>query len=111
MKLLHIMPHLGGGVGKAHAALVGALPEGAVDQTFLLLEPPRDRRYVDLIEAGGARVIVASGLDQVAELAGKADIVQFEFWNHPRLFECLACCAFPAIRSVFWAHISGICDP
>jgi len=111
MKLLHIAPHLGGGVGKAHAAISGALPKEAVEQTFLLLEEPRDRRNVELIKACGARVIVANGLDQVAHLAGKADIVQFEFWNHPRMFECLARCAFPAIRSVFWAHISGICNP
>jgi glycosyltransferase involved in cell wall biosynthesis len=110
MKVLHVTPHLGGGVGKAHAAMRGVLPT-EVDQTFVLLEEPRDRRYVELIENGGARVIVADGLDQVAQLAGRADIVQFEFWNHPRLFECLASCEFPAIRSVFWSHISGIRKP
>ena len=110
MKVLHVTPHLGGGVGKAHAAIRGVLPV-QVDQTFVLLEHPRDRRYVKLIEDGGARVIVANGLDQVAHLAGRADIVQFEFWNHPRLLECLASCEFPAIRSVFWSHISGVSKP
>src|SRR3990170_1706189 len=110
MKVLHVTPHLGGGVGKAHAAMRGVLP-AEVDETFVLLEEPRDRRYVELIENGGARVIVADGLDQVAHLAGRADIVQFEFWNHPRLFECLASCEFPAIRSVFWSHISGVSKP
>jgi glycosyltransferase involved in cell wall biosynthesis len=111
MKLLHVTPHLGGGVGKAHAALCGALPKEAVGQTFVLLEEPRDRRYLQMIEAGGARVIVADGLDHVARLAATADIVQFEFWNHPRLFECLAHCVFPALRSVFWSHISGLSKP
>ena len=111
MKILHVTPHLGGGVGKAHAAIGAALPKEAVEQTFILLEEPRDRRYADAIEAGGGRVIVADGLDQVARLAAAADIVQFEFWNHPRMFECLARCPFPAMRSVFWAHISGICNP
>lgn len=110
MKILHVTPHLGGGVGKAHAAISGALGK-EVDQTFLLLEEPRDRRYADMIEAGGARVIVADSLGHVADLAGTADIVQFEFWNHPRLFECLARCAFPAMRSVFWSHISGLARP
>jgi glycosyltransferase involved in cell wall biosynthesis len=110
MKVLHVTPHLGGGVGKAHAALRGVMP-AEIDQTFVLLEQPRDRRYVELIENSGARVIVVDGLDRVAHLAGKADIVQFEFWNHPRLFECLAGCEFPAIRSAFWSHISGIGKP
>src|SRR5262249_30026667 len=40
-----------------------------------------------------------------------ADIVQLEFWNHPRLFECLARAPFPAMRSVFWSHISGLFRP
>jgi glycosyltransferase involved in cell wall biosynthesis len=110
MKVLHVTPHLGGGVGKAHAALRSVLP-GEVEQTFVLLEQPRDRRYLEQIEAAGGRVVVASDLGPVAHLAGKADIVQFEFWNHPRMLECLACCPFPAIRSVFWAHISGLGRP
>ncbi|MGH6684870.1 MAG: glycosyltransferase [Pseudolabrys sp.] len=66
---------------------------------------------MNAIENGGARVVVASGLDHVAQLAADCDIVQFEFWNHPRLFECLARCPFPAIRSVFWSHISGLNKP
>jgi glycosyltransferase involved in cell wall biosynthesis len=110
MKILHVTPHLGGGVGKAHAAIGGVLA-GEAEQTFLLLEAPRDRRYANMIEANGARVIVADDLAHVADLASRADIVQFEFWNHPRLFECLARCAFPAMRSVFWSHISGLAKP
>jgi len=110
MKILHVTPHLGGGVGKAHAALRGTLPAGA-EQTFILLEAPRDRRHVDAIARSGARIVTAANLDHVADLARQADIVQFEFWNHPRLFECLARCAFPAMRSVFWSHISGLSPP
>ncbi len=110
MRVLHVTPHLGGGVGKAHAALRSALPP-EVEQTYLLLEAPRNRRYVEMIEQGGAQVVVADSLDQVAALAEKAEIVQFEFWNHPRLFECLARCEFPAMRGVFWSHISGLFKP
>lgn len=110
MNILHIAPHLGGGVGKAHAALRNALPD-EIEQTFVLLEAPRDPRYVDALVSAGARVVVADSLDYVMRLAHKADIVQFEFWNHPRLFECLARCPFPAMRSVFWSHVSGLNKP
>jgi len=110
MRILHVTPHLGGGVGKAHAALRSALP-AEIEQTFVLLEAPRERRYANALEQGGARVVIAQSLDQVAQLAAAADIVQFEFWNHPRLFECLARCRFPAMRSVFWSHISGVQTP
>ncbi|HEY7230944.1 MAG TPA: glycosyltransferase [Pseudolabrys sp.] len=110
MKILHVTPHLGGGVGKAHAALSAIFPE-VVEQTFVLLEPPRERRYAEKIEAAGAQVVVAEDLHHVAALARKADIVQFEFWNHPRMFECLARADFPAMRSIFWSHISGLARP
>jgi glycosyltransferase involved in cell wall biosynthesis len=110
MKILHVTPHLGGGVGKAHATLSAILPD-VVEQTFVLLEAARDRRFIDKIEAAGAHVIIAESLDHVAFLAREADIVQFEFWNHPRMFECLACTEFPPIRSVFWSHISGLSRP
>jgi glycosyltransferase involved in cell wall biosynthesis len=110
MKVLHITPHLGGGVGKAHASLNGALPDG-VEQTFLLLEEAGDRRYADTIRANGGRVLTATSLGDVEDLAQQADIVQFEFWNHPRLMECLGRCDFPATRSVFWSHTSGLFKP
>lgn len=110
MKILHITPHLGGGVGKAHAAIGRALPKD-LERTFVLLEEPRDRRYAEAIAGCGTGVIKATSLEEVAALAHAADIVQFEFWNHPRLFECLARCEFPAMRSVFWSHISGLFKP
>jgi hypothetical protein len=110
MRILHVTPHLGGGVGKAHAALSAVLPE-IVQQTFVLLEAPRERRYIDQIEAAGGRVLTADNLAHVAALARESDIVQFEFWNHPRMFECLARADFAAMRSAFWSHISGIARP
>jgi len=110
MKILHITPHLGGGVGKGHAALRSALA-GNVEQTFVLLEAPVDRRFANLIASTGAEVRIAENLGEVARLARDADIVQFEFWNHPRLFACLAQSNFPLMRTVFWSHISGLFQP
>src|SRR6185312_15849657 len=68
-------------------------------------------RYANLIAENGAAVVVAGDLDHIARHAAAADIVQFEFWNHPRLFECLARAALPALRSVFWSHVSGLFKP
>lgn len=110
MHILHVTAHLGGGVGKAHAALRAAMPAD-IRQTYLLLEQPRDRRYADEIAAVGGEVLVAADLDDVARLCAPAEIVQFEFWNHPKLFECLARTEFPSMRSVFWSHVSGLFRP
>lgn len=110
MHILHVTAHLGGGVGKAHAALTAAMPFPA-RQSFLLLEEPRDPRYADEIERLGRPVEVAADLGDVVRHAAEADIVQFEFWNHPKLFECLARTPFPKMRTVMWSHISGLFYP
>ena len=108
MKILHVTPHLGGGVGKAHAAIGARLARRTWIRPFSCSSEPRDRRFAELIEAGGARGHHCRRSRRCGRARGAADIVQFEFWNHPRLFECLARAPFPAMRSVFWSHISGL---
>ncbi|WP_454744423.1 glycosyltransferase [Ciceribacter selenitireducens] len=110
MKVLHITPHLGGGVGKAHAAIQGAT-DPTVERAYYLLEEPRDRRYADLIEQAGGRLHHAGQGVSLAELIEDADIVQIEWWNHPRLYHLLATTALPPMRSLFWAHVSGLFAP
>lgn len=110
MKVLHITPHLGGGVGKAHAAIQGAT-DPAVGRAYYLLEEPRDRRYADLVEQAGGRLHHAGQGVSLAELIEDADIVQIEWWNHPRLYHLLATAELPPMRSLFWAHVSGLFAP
>lgn len=110
MKILHITPHLGGGVGKAHAAIQG-VTDPAVGRAYYLLEEPRDRRYADLVEQAGGRLHHAGQGVSLAELIEDADIVQIEWWNHPRLYHLLATADLPPMRSLFWAHVSGLFAP
>src|SRR4051812_30570628 len=110
MHVVHVTAHLGGGVGKAHAALRAAMSPH-INQTYLLLEEPRDHRYAHQIALDGGNVVVMTDLLQVAELCRQADVVQFEFWNHPKLFECLARTDFEPMRTVFWSHVSGLFRP
>ncbi|WP_417434679.1 glycosyltransferase [Hoeflea sp.] len=110
MKVVHIAPHLGGGVGKAHAALCEADTEAAGRQ-YMLLEEPRDQRYVNEIRDAGAVVTIAQDRNHILKLMAGADIVQFEWWNHPLMCGLLAGPALPAMRSVFWSHVSGVSAP
>ncbi|MBB3542224.1 MULTISPECIES: glycosyltransferase family 4 protein [unclassified Rhizobium] len=110
MNILHIAAHLGGGVGKAHSSLCSVDPT-SIKRTYLLLEAPRDLRHVDLLKQVGADVVVAPDRKTISSMAAKADIVQVEWWNHPRLYECLCETAWPKMRTLFWSHISGIAAP
>lgn len=110
MKIFHITPHLGGGVGKAHAALNAVNPAGC-EHHYVLLEEARDHRYVDQICEAGARVSTAQSAEQIYDLMAAADIVQFEWWNHPLMCGLLAGPPLPAMRSVLWSHVSGVSAP
>lgn len=114
MNILHISAHLGGGVGKAHAALMEAASRGeagGIRHTYVLLEPPKDLDYVARIAAAGGRVVVAPSVGEIADLAAGSDIVQVEWWNHPRLYALLATAFLPPMRLALWTHISGLTAP
>lgn len=110
MKLLHIAPHLGGGVGKVHAALCEA-SSPHIQRHYALLEEPRDIRFTERIKNTGVGITYVPDHESLAKLASEADIVQFEWWNHPRIYGCLCRAGLPAMRTVFWSHISGLYAP
>lgn len=109
MRIVHLTPHLGGGVGKAHAAVQAAASDDDV-HTYCLLEEPRDHRFADMVCAAGGEIVIAADRPRVERLVAEADIVQVEWWNHPRLFELLSR-PLPPMRSLFWAHVSGLFPP
>src|ERR1700752_3569229 len=99
MRILHIAAHLGGGIGKAHAAIARELPRG-VEQTFVLLEAPIDRRHAHVIARCGGSVIVEGRPVQIRALAPQADIVQLEYWGHPLLNNYAQFAFMPSVKTV-----------
>jgi glycosyltransferase involved in cell wall biosynthesis len=110
MRILHMAAHLGGGIGKAHAAIASQLPRD-VEQTFLLLEEPIDRRHANAVALRGARVIVERDPVRIRALALQADIVQLEYWGHPLLSEYARLGFMPGVKTVCWSHVSGLFPP
>ncbi|MCJ2134415.1 glycosyltransferase family 4 protein [Methylobacterium sp. J-026] len=113
MRILHIAPHLGGGVGKAHATVMEAERRdgSSIRRSYVLLEAPRDTTYAERVRASGCELHVSPAPAEIAALAAEADIVQIEWWNHPRLYGLLASEILPALRLVLWTHISGLAAP
>ncbi|MCC7253997.1 glycosyltransferase [Hyphomicrobium sp.] len=97
-------------MGKAHAALCAASgPE--IQRHYVLLEAPRDLRFAEQMRASGASLTIAPDFAAIARLGSEADIVQVEWWNHPRIYECLCRANLPPMRTVFWSHVSGLHAP
>jgi glycosyltransferase involved in cell wall biosynthesis len=109
-RVLHLTPHLGGGVGRALANLVG--PAARFHPSFrhevVCFEPPQKPGAFDRIAQANVPITVSPGADELAALVARADIVQLEFWNHPATLRALCAGPLPPMRLVVWCHINGL---
>jgi len=110
-RIVHITPHLGGGVGKALCALVEASDANFFQHIFLLIERPEKTQFLDKLMALGGELIIAPNAEQVEQLISSADIVQIEWWNHPAIFKFICEQRMPPMRLLIWCHISGLHTP
>lgn len=112
-EILHLTPHLGGGVGKAISSLclqaMGA-PSG-MRHSIVCLESPEKAVFLRRILDAGGRVCVAPGVDRLAELIAAADVIHLDWWNHPAIFPALCRSKLPPMRLVVWCHVSGLSNP
>ncbi|NJA06638.1 glycosyltransferase family 4 protein [Methylococcaceae bacterium WWC4] len=116
IRVLHITPHLGGGVGKALSGLArqAAGENAGVSHRFICLEALEKTQFVEAITSLGDpnfAVEVCPSPDRLRVAMAEADIVQFEFWNHPLLPKYLCEAELPPHRALFWCHISGLGNP
>lgn len=107
-KILHVTPHLGGGVGRCLSQIV-AVQEDAVTREFLLLERPIDKQFYTKIKTTNV-VRHISFESNLTEYLKKFDIIQIEFWNHPAILHFLNMTKDFELRRIFWCHISGCGD-
>lgn len=108
MRVLHIAPHLGGGVGRFVTNVFGE--DSVFEHTFLLLETPLD------IEILAASNLDWRCIDQISEpiqdYLRQFDIVQIEFWNHPLLYRFLATLGtLSQCRVMVYSHVLGLHAP
>lgn len=111
-EILHITTHMGGGVGKVLSGLLTAFAaEGKDRHELLLLEEPEKRNFFDLLVQSGVAVRVEKDAAKIREAMACADIVQLEWWHHPRMARLLLELSPIPARLVLWAHVSGTFYP
>ncbi len=111
MKIVHVTPHLGGGIGAAYAGTTRPDGHFAAGHTILLLEKPVKPVFVERVRAGGVEILVEPSRREIERLFRDADIVQCNWWQHPVIAKFLY--EFPEIpvRAVGWIHNSGCTYP
>lgn len=109
-KVLHLTPHLGGGVGRALSGLI-AHANASVAHSIACLEKPEKNQFIESIRRYGCEVTVSPSMERLEELVRDADILHLEWWNHPATIECL--CRLPSlpVRLLIWSHVSGLYNP
>ncbi len=113
-RLLHLTPHLGGGVGRALVSLAqgdALRPAQAPRRTVLCLEPPEKGGAVRQLHALGVEVLTLQDMAELDALARQHDLLQCEVWNHPRMFAAWAQLRNTPVRMVLWCHVSGLHFP
>ena len=108
-KVLHIMPHMGPGVGKAVSALsiTAAKTEDKYQHSILLLEKPLNMEYITICKDNEVDVSWPYDKCELIKIISDADIVQLEWWHHPLVLGFLKDLSHIQIRLTVWSHISG----
>lgn len=104
---------MGGGAGKAIAGLL-CNTEGDFEHSIILLESPKEQRYVQICRDAGIAVIFydENNDSTVFEILSNADIVVINWWNHPAMsFFMNRVLAKIQNRWIFWFHINGCSYP
>ena len=110
--ILHITPHLGGGVGKAVSGLIRqSMVDNGYRHEVCTLEYPEKPQFTAALGTIGCKVHHAPTAADLHTAIAAADIVQVEFWNHPSIVRALCTHPLPAMRLLIWCHISGLCHP
>lgn len=107
MNVVHLTPHLGGGVGRALVGVVRT-SEHEINHSFICLEQPDKTQFIDDIVEAGGNVFISPTEEQICKLIQNADIVQLEWWCHPATLLCLSKLPSLAMRLVIWCHTSGL---
>lgn len=111
-RILHITPHMGGGVGRALSGLaMQAKRSGTHIHQWICLEKPEKRQFIDPLLDTGCEVSIAPTHGELISAVEAADIVQIEFWNHPTLIRLLCTASLPPMRLLAWCHTSGLHFP
>lgn len=110
-KVLHVTPHLGGGVGRCIFHLIAHADSSLVHEV-LLLEPPVRTETVDAIRHLRVKVTVWDRERNTAiDFVKSCDISVIHWWSHPSLSEWIGHTRLVEGSLIVWSHVSGMSTP
>lgn len=112
-QILHLSPHLGGGLGKVLSNLVieSIKSKSEFEHIIICLEKPEKLQFVNEIIKNNGKVIIHPSRNEFINLIEKTDIVQLNFTNNPVIFKYLCTMDIPPIRLLTWSHNNNLYNP
>lgn len=104
--VLHVTAHMGGGVGKILSSLA-TYENNQYIHKIVLLEKPQKSNFYDICIKNNIDIYVCEDIDTIFNMMDEVDIVQIEWWHHPKMAELLSKFNGKKCRLVIWSHISG----
>jgi len=113
IKILHITPHLGGGVGRVVLNYLSKYKNNLdIKHRVVCLDYANDEAKKIAIQIGiSLDENLAPNNVALNNLIAESDIVLIHWWNHPLLFDLLVRKKLPPSRVILWSHISGFHPP
>lgn len=113
MRITHITPHLGGGVGRVVLSWTKrAMEITGEEHEILCLEDANPASIKAAAESSIPLLdLMDLKIDQLSEKIEQTDIVVMHWWNHPRLYNLMVNKLLPPCRLILWSHVSGIYPP
>lgn len=111
--ILHITPHLGGGVGTVLLNYLSFVKDkkNAI-HSVATLDYANEKSIKQSQEVGFKLFSdMHKKVSDLLDLISESDIILIHFWNHPLLYDFLVRNELPPARIIFWSHISGFVPP
>lgn len=108
-RILHITPHLGGGVGTVLLNYLKFAKDGSkYSHAIATLDYANEKAIQKSIEVGFELFSdMHKNIKSLLNLAADAEIILIHFWNHPLLYDFLIRNELPPSRVIFWMHTAG----
>jgi glycosyltransferase involved in cell wall biosynthesis len=113
LRVLHLTPHLGGGVGTVLREYFSLEVDVQRRETVVVAIDTLNQESRDHLDRLGLTWVdrAIDNLGVLDELVSTSDVVLVHWWNHPLLHWLLVNHDLPPARVVFWSHISGTPAP
>ena len=108
LKIFHITPHLGGGVG---AVLLNWLSYDKGNSHTIASLDTANQKSLEVCRKNNIEIFSKMPHTLILSKIQEADITVIHFWNHPLLYDFLIREELPPARVIFWAHIKGETPP